>query len=625
MDNIEAALQDLKLHDTLTISAAARLHKCNRSTLSRRWNGVTESAAVKAVNQQLLSPPQEQTLIAHINRLTELSIPPTPAMVCTFAAEIARKPVGRGWSQRFCKRHQDILSSRYLRPIDRQRLHADNKESYRDYYTLLKKVVEKYEVLPCNMYNIDEKGFMIGQVTKTQRIFTHYKGEDKAILGALQDGSREWITVFGTISADGTAVPPMLIYKAVSGRLQDSWVQDFSGLIHDAWFTSSPTGWTNDDLALEWIERLFDRYTKQKARQGRDWRLLFVDGHGSHLTIRFLDYCYNNRIIAVVYPPHSTHRLQPLDVSLFSPLAIRYSQQLQQHIHDTKGFNGVSKRDFFRLFWPAYNASFIRTNIESAFRRTGIHPFNPDVITEWFKPTPPETRPTSAGSNSSHISASDERRIRRLLKEALDEYKSEETAQKMAKFNDILTAITAQNSVLKHQVNSLRRALLYERNKRKRGKQLIEEFRGQQRTAALIMSPAKIDRLKALQVERESRKEADKAAKLAATTERQLQQQQRKVTLARQKLEREEARQKKRLDNLVKERAKLHQKETAEASRQLAINLQASAKKPRKATSHSHSQIGTSPSKSTAKLAVTSDKPVSTRSRTVRLPERYKD
>jgi hypothetical protein len=33
---------------------------------------------------------------------------------------------------------------------------------------------------------------------------------------------------------------------------------------------------------------VFNRYTKVKARHSRDWRLLFINRHGSHVNIRFL-------------------------------------------------------------------------------------------------------------------------------------------------------------------------------------------------------------------------------------------------------------------------------------------------------------------------------------------------
>jgi hypothetical protein len=95
MNAIEAALRDLRLDDTLSIAAAARNNGCNRSTLLQRWNGVTKSTSVKAINQQSLSPTQEDTLVSHINRLTRLSIPPTLSMVRNFAAEISKKEVRR--------------------------------------------------------------------------------------------------------------------------------------------------------------------------------------------------------------------------------------------------------------------------------------------------------------------------------------------------------------------------------------------------------------------------------------------------------------------------------------------------------------------------------------------------
>ena len=202
----------------------------------------------------------------------------------------------------------------------------------------------QYDILPENTYNMDEKGFLIGVLQKTKRVFS--KGTE--IRGTGQDGNREWITVVATISMDGSYLPPSIIYQAKTDNIQDSWLEDFNN--QEAYFTSSPTGWTNDSLGISWLTEVFDRHTKGKARNGRDYRLLLVDGHGSHLNMPFLDWCDQHKIIVAVYPPHSTHRLQPLDVSLFSPLANYYSQQLNQWIHDTQGLCKLNKRHFFGLF-----------------------------------------------------------------------------------------------------------------------------------------------------------------------------------------------------------------------------------------------------------------------------------
>jgi hypothetical protein len=63
-------------------------------------------------------------------------------------------------------------------------------------------------------------------------------------------------------------------------------------------------GWTNNKLGLAWLKR-FHQATKTKAR--RSWRLLICDGHGSHMTMEFLAYAVQKRILIMVFPSHSTH------------------------------------------------------------------------------------------------------------------------------------------------------------------------------------------------------------------------------------------------------------------------------------------------------------------------------
>ena len=79
------------------------------------------------------------------------------------------------------------------------------------------------------------------------------------------------------------------------------------------------------------MEQVFDRCTKKKARHRRDWRLLILDGHGSHLTEDFLHYCLTYKIYVAVFPPYSTYTLQPLDVVCFRLLSKAYSKNLAEH------------------------------------------------------------------------------------------------------------------------------------------------------------------------------------------------------------------------------------------------------------------------------------------------------
>ena len=52
------------------------------------------------------------------------------------------------------------------------------------------------------------------------------------------------------------------------------------------------------------------------------------------------------RILLLILPPHSIHRLQPLDVSLFTPLANYYTQGLNQLLSNNLNIISISKRAF---------------------------------------------------------------------------------------------------------------------------------------------------------------------------------------------------------------------------------------------------------------------------------------
>jgi hypothetical protein len=52
------------------------------------------------------------------------------------------------------------------------------------------------------------------------------------------------------VCADGSALPPSLIYQAAAGAIQSSWVENIKAEEHLLHVTSSPSGWTNNDIGL---------------------------------------------------------------------------------------------------------------------------------------------------------------------------------------------------------------------------------------------------------------------------------------------------------------------------------------------------------------------------------------
>jgi len=139
----------------------------------------------------------------------------------------------------------------------------------------------------------------------------------------------------------------------------------------------SKKGWTDGEIGVEWIKQ-FDQQTKDKAK-GRA-RLLLVDGHNSHYTRRFLDYAREHNIHVLCYPAHGTHIYQGLDVAVFSVLKRYWAEERDKAMRE-RG-EAVTKQNFLAIYGAAHVRALRPETIASAFRKTGIHPYNPNIVTK---------------------------------------------------------------------------------------------------------------------------------------------------------------------------------------------------------------------------------------------------
>ena len=112
----------------------------------------------------------------------------------------------------FLHRRDDQLAYKWTTPMDRDRHQADSGMKYHAYFTFWHAKMRQYDIEPGNMYNIDEKGFMLRVTSRSKRVFTRELWEQGKLQSNLQDSSREWITLLATICADGTALDPLLIF-----------------------------------------------------------------------------------------------------------------------------------------------------------------------------------------------------------------------------------------------------------------------------------------------------------------------------------------------------------------------------------------------------------------------------
>ena len=147
-------------------------------------------------------------------------------------------------------------------------------------------VIKKYKITAENIYNFDEKGFLISFKRSLKRIMTLEALKLGRVTKSKQDGSREFISCLACISTIGRQILLLLIYKGESGSLMSTWV-DLVDTDAQAHFTVSYNRWLNNAISLAWLKTVFERYTKLARITQK--RLLIVDGHSSYVNMAFVD------------------------------------------------------------------------------------------------------------------------------------------------------------------------------------------------------------------------------------------------------------------------------------------------------------------------------------------------
>ena len=190
-------------------------------------------------------------------------------------------------------------------------------------------------------------------------------------------------------SAAGFPLPPMIIYpKAYPGG-----AYTFAGP-DDAVYGKSESGYVDSELFIKWMEKIFLKFAVPERPI-----ILFIDGHKSHVTLDVIDMARNNDVILFCLPPHTTHALQPLDVAVFKSFKNHFSKAVKALSFAKKNFV-VSKRDFAQVVKDPFEQAFSIPNIKSGFRKSGIFPFNRNVVDE-SKMLPSTLHDLSDASSSS--------------------------------------------------------------------------------------------------------------------------------------------------------------------------------------------------------------------------------
>jgi hypothetical protein len=166
----------------------------------------------------------------------------------------------------------------------------------------------------------------------------------------------------------------------------------------------SPKGWTENELAVDWLRCVF---VPKTSKQGKH-TILILDNHNSHTTGEFQYYCLKHDIHTLYLPAHASHILQPLDVGPFSPLSAAYGRSVQNYT--PTGFATLDRVLFTKFYTQARQTTLIERSIRAGWKRAGIWPLNKqklldDPAVKNFGRTTPEYQPPPAKEGPNHLLA----------------------------------------------------------------------------------------------------------------------------------------------------------------------------------------------------------------------------
>ena len=295
-------------------------------------------------------------------------------------------------------KHEIHLSLRTPNVLSRLRAVAGSEENLSHYYQLLQQIVNDYHIDVST--SIDES--FVRFDLKSRKVIAERNAKSVYQLSCLTGEQLEHITVVSFVSSDGHSFPPLFIFKGNAGvpRAIITAVKQFDG---NAQVCITPNGWIDDSSFVKCLTVFLRQLREWQPFEQYGWFLLCLDGHGSHKQLEVAKLCREHKVELLVFPPHCSHIVQPLDLSCFSVL----KKGIQKAFCDALSASEVIVRsDVPLLIKPAWQTAFTPENIKGAFRAAGISPLVGLSAVPKDKLSPCLAIEAAAGNSSALLSAS---------------------------------------------------------------------------------------------------------------------------------------------------------------------------------------------------------------------------
>jgi len=408
------------------LNAASRHYGIPKPTIRRHRLGINKYATGDTKHRGgpcILPPDVENELVQHIKQLDELFFGVTTTELKKLAYQVScahgihrfsesKQSANKTWYYNFMRRHPE-LSLRSPEATSLGRMRGFNRQDVGDFFDKYYQLLEEHGFTADKMYNMDETGH---STVQTPSKVLSVKG--KRQVGAATSAERGTNTT-GVYchSATGHFIPPLLIFKRK--RMTDSLKE---GAPNGTVFACTDSGWIDLDVFVQW----FQHFIQCVKPSPQNKHLLILDGHCSHSkNLEAIKLARENGVVILSFPAHTTHRLQPLDVTVFKSFKTWYNIEIENYLRSSQG-TGVGVHLVSRFVNKAFLKAATMETAVNGFRKTGLWPPNRHVFHAEFNkieaalraaspgeilstsPNPDQDTTTYSAEHGRHMSTSDE-------------------------------------------------------------------------------------------------------------------------------------------------------------------------------------------------------------------------
>lgn len=171
----------------------------------------------------------------------------------------------------------------------------------------------------------------------------------------------------------GTALPPAMIFPRVNFKQHM-----INGAPPGTLGLANSSGWMNSELFVSVMKHFIQHSGSSKLNPS----LLILDNHDSHFSIETLNLAKEHGVTILTLPPHTSNKLQPLDVSVFSAFKTYYNGAIDSWMMKNPG-TPVTIFQIAECVGYAFDKAMTPENIKSGFKKCGIMPFDRHVFQDF--------------------------------------------------------------------------------------------------------------------------------------------------------------------------------------------------------------------------------------------------